>query len=69
MSGDDLFHHCQAQSRSLLVSGKIWFENFFEILRRDARAVVANLNRDLGIVFLADADLDFTADVNRLYRI
>src|SRR3954469_6955397 len=46
MSEDDLLHHGEAESSSLLMGGEIGLEDFVAMFGRDAGAVVANFDGD-----------------------
>src|SRR6266516_1083205 len=62
----DLLHHRQTQAGPFLVRREIGFKDFRAVLRRDARAVVANFEeRLLGVSFARD-DSDVTARFDRL---
>src|SRR6266536_3615435 len=63
---NDLLDHGQAQPRSFLVRGEIGFENFGAVLRRNAGAVVADLEDDPVRILFPGRDLDVSTPLDGL---
>src|SRR5437868_5943844 len=50
---DNLLNYSQAKAGALFVSGEIRFKNFHPVFRRNTRAIVRNLKKDVGMIATA----------------